>query len=32
LDELLSSLKEKRRVLLESQPPRKGEIRSARVA
>ena len=32
LDELLSSLKEKRRVLLESQAARKGEIRSARVA
>ena len=32
LDELLSSLKEKRRVLLESQAARKGGIRSARVA
>jgi transaldolase len=32
LDELLASLKEKRRVLLESQPARKGGIRSARVA
>jgi transaldolase len=32
LDELLSSLKEKRRVLLESQAARKGGTRSARVA
>jgi transaldolase len=32
LDELLLSLKEKRRVLLESQAARKGEIPSARVA
>ena len=32
LDELLSSLKEKRRVLLESQAARKGGIRNARVA
>jgi transaldolase len=32
LDELLSSLKEKRRVLLESQAARKGGIRSVRVA
>jgi len=32
LDELLSSLKEKRRVLLESQAARKSGIRSARVA
>ena len=32
LDELLSSLKEKRRVLLENQAARKGGIRSARVA
>jgi hypothetical protein len=32
LDELLASLKEKRRVLLESQAARKGGIRSTRVA
>jgi transaldolase len=32
LDELLASLKEKRRVLLESQAARKGGIRSARIA
>ena len=32
LDELLASLKEKRRVLLESQAARKSEIRSARIA
>ena len=32
LDELLASLKEKRRVLLESQAARKGGIRNARVA
>ena len=32
LDELLASLKEKRRVLLESQAVRKGGIRSARIA
>jgi transaldolase len=32
LDELLASLKEKRRVLLESQAARKREIRSARIA
>jgi len=32
MDELLASLKEKRRVLLESQAARKGGIRSARIA
>jgi transaldolase len=32
MDELLASLKEKRKVLLESQAARKGEIRSARIA
>jgi transaldolase/glucose-6-phosphate isomerase len=32
LDELLASLKQKRRVLLESQATRKREIRSARIA
>jgi transaldolase/glucose-6-phosphate isomerase len=32
LDELLASLKQKRRVLLESQATRKSEIRSARIA
>ena len=32
LDELLASLKEKRRVLLESQAAQKGGIRSARIA
>ena len=32
LDELLASLKEKRRMLLESQATRKGDIRSARIA
>jgi hypothetical protein len=32
LDELLASLKEKRRVLLESQASRRAEIRIARVA
>ena len=32
LEELLASLKEKRRALLESQAARKSEIRSARIA
>jgi hypothetical protein len=32
MDEMLASLKEKRRVLLESQATRKGGIRLARIA